>query len=145
MSVKFISDTIFDIYVKKNLIKNIDFSVKEDIEKYLKNLFKILKSKYNVAVEGFYDITVYIDKFYGIILHLEKEKIDYYDYYKNQVDMRLVTKNIEFMYEVDDIPKNILDKVKIYTKDNKIFLIIKNELTNLEMMSLLEFSKVVYS
>lgn len=144
MSIKFTSDLIFDIYIKNNLIKDIDFSIKDDIEKYLKKLFKILKNKYNLVIEGFYDITVYIDKFYGIILHLEKENIEYYEYYKNQVDMRLITVDTEFMYEVDDIPFNILDKIKICVKSGKIYLIIKKELSNLEMMKLLENSRVVY-
>ena len=110
MSIKFNSELVFDIYIKKYLIEDIDFSIKSDIEKYLKKLFKILNNKYNIAVEGFYNITVYIDKYYGIILHLEKEELDYYEYYKNQVDMRLVTVHTDFMYEVDDIPFDILNK-----------------------------------
>ena len=144
MTIKFISDTIFDIYIKKYLIKGINFSVKSEIEEYLKKLFKILNTKYNLVMEGFYNITIYIDKYYGIILHLEKESIDYYEYYKNQVDMRLITINTEFMYEVDDIPTNILNKVNIYIKDKIIYLILKEELNNLEMMKLLENSKLVY-
>ena len=144
MSIKFVSNLIFDVYIKKYLIEDVNFSSKDDIEKYLKKLFKTLNNKYNLVIEGFYDITVYIDKYYGIVLHLEKENIDYYEYYKNQVDMRLVTVDTEFMYEVDDIPLNILDKLNIYTKKNNIYLKIKKELSKLEMMRLLEFGKVVY-
>ena len=144
MSIKFTSNLIFDIYVKKYLIEGIDFSVKTDIEKYLKKLFKILSNKYNLVIEGFYNITVYIDKFYGIVLHLEKEEIDYYEYYKNQVDMRLVTINTDFMYEVDEIPFNILSKVKVYTKNKNIYIIIKEKLNDLEMMKLLENSRLIY-
>ena len=144
MSIKFTSDFIFDIYVKKYLIEGIDFSVKADIEKYLKKLFKTLNNKYNITIEGFYNITVYIDKFYGIVLHLEKEEIDYYEYYKNQVDMRLVTINTDFMYEVDEIPFNILSKVKVYTKNKNIYIIIKEKLNDLEMMKLLENSRLIY-
>jgi len=145
MSIKYTSDLIFDIYIKKYLIKDIDFSNKTDIEKYLKKLFKILSKKYNLIIEGFYNITIYIDKFYGIVLHLEKEMLDYYEYYKNQVDMRLLTIDTNFMYEVDDIPYYILDKVKIKIKENNIYLIIKESLTDLEMMKLLENSKLVYT
>lgn len=145
MSIKFISDLIFDIYIKKCFINNIDFSVKEEIEKYLKKLFKTLSKKYNLKIEGFYNITVYIDKYYGIILHLEKEEIDYYEYYKNQVDMRLITIDTEFIYEVEDIPFDIINKVDIITKDKNIYLKIKEELTNTEMMELLENSKLIYN
>jgi len=144
MTIKFISDMVFDIYVKKYLIEGINFSVKSEIEEYLKKLFKILNTKYNLVIEGLYNIKVYVDKYYGIILHLEKENIDYYEYYKNQVDMRLITINTEFMYEVDDIPTNILNKVNVSIKDKNIYLILKEELNNLEMMELLENSKLVY-
>jgi len=144
VSIKFISNLIFDIYVKKYLVKDIDFSNKEDLEKYLKKLFKILKNKYNITIEGFYNITIYIDKYYGIVLHLEKEELDYYDYYKNQVDMRLITIDTDFMYQVDDIPFNILNKLKILIKNKNIYLTIKEELTDIEMMNLIENSKIIY-
>ena len=144
MSIKFNSDLVFDIYVKKYLIEDIDFSIKSDIENYLKKLFKTLNNKYNIAVEGFYNITVYIDKYYGIVLHLEKEELDYYEYYKNQVDMRLVTVHTDFMYEVDDIPFDIINKVKISDKNKNIYLTLKEKLTDLEMMKLLENSKIIY-
>ena len=113
------------------------------MEKYLKNLFKTLKNKYNIIIQGFYNITVYIDKYYGVILNLNKED-DYYDYFKNQVDMHLIIMDTEVLYQVEDIPKNLLEKVKIYIKDNNIYLKINKELTNLEMMKLVECSKVVY-
>ena len=144
MSIKFTSDSIFDIYVKKYLVENVNFSIKADIEKYLKKLFKTLSNKYNIIIEGFYDITVYIDKFYGIVLHLEKEKLEYYEYYKNQVDMRLITIEKDFLYEVDDIPFNILNKVKLSTHNSNIYLTIKENLSDLEMINLLEHSKIVY-
>lgn len=145
MSIKFIDNLILDIYIKRELINNIDFNSKDDLEKYLKKLFKILKNKYEVTIEGFYDITVYIDKFYGVIFHLEKEDIDYYDYFKNQVDMRLITKDTEFMYLVDDIPEYLINKVNVCVKGDNIYLKIKEKLNDLEMMKLIENSKLVYN
>lgn len=142
MSIKFI-DSFLDIYIKRELIDNINFKNKADLEKYLKNLFKILKSKYEITIEGLYDITVYIDKYYGVLFRLEKEDIEYYDYFKNQVDMRIVTVDTEFLYLVDDIPGEIINKIKIITRDGDIFIKIKNKLNKLEMMELLENSRIV--
>lgn len=144
MSIRFIDDLIFDIYIKKELINGIDFNNKSELEKYLKKLFKTLKNKYNIKIEGFYNITVYIDKYYGVIFNIEKEELEYYNYIKNQVDMKVVTIDTEISYLVDDIPFEIINKINISIKDNNIFLKIKEELSNLEMMELLEFSKVVY-
>lgn len=144
VNIKFIDNLSLDVYIKKELIDDIDFNNKESLENYLKKLFKTLKNKYEIVIEGFYDITVYIDKYYGIIFHLEKEELDYYDYFKNQVDMRLITIDTNFLYLIEDIPLNILNKVNIFSKDNNLYLEIKKDLTNLEMMELLENSKVIY-
>ena len=144
MSIKFIDEITFDIYIKKDLVDNIDFNNKDDLEKYLKKLFKILKNKYDILIEGFYDITVYKDKYYGVVIHLEKEDLEYYSYFRNQVDMRIITVESEFLYLVDDIPYNIFDKISILVKDNEIYLKIKKELTKLEMMQLLENSRIVF-
>lgn len=144
VSIKFIDELTLDIYIKKELIDNIDFNNKDDLEKYLKRLFKTLKNKYNITLEGFYDVTVYKDKYYGVIFDLKKEDIDYYNYFKNQVDMRIIAIDTEFLYLVDDIPYNMFDKIDILIKDNEIYLKIKKELTTLEMMQLLENSKVVF-
>ena len=143
MNIKFIDELILDIYIKRELIDNIDFNNKIDLEKYLKKLFKILKNKYDIVIEGFYDITVYIDKYYGVIFHLEKDNVEYYDYFKNQVDMRIITIDTDFLYLVDDIPQNLLNKVDVIIIDKNIYLKIKENLSKVEMMKLLEISKVV--
>ena len=144
MSIKFISEFITDIYIKRELINNIDFNNKDILEKYLKNLFKTLNNKYNIKIVGYYDITIYIDKYYGIIVHLEREDLEYYDYFSNQIDMKILIKDIDFLYEVEDIPKFILNKVKVIIESKKIFLKIEKPLTDLEMMKLLEISKIYY-
>ena len=143
MNIKFITELILDIYIKRELIDNIDFNNKIDLEKYLKKLFKILKNKYDIVIEGFYDITVYIDKYYGVVIHLEKDDVEYYDYFKNQVDMRIITIDTDFLYLVDDIPQNLLNKVDVIIIDKNIYLKIKENLSKVEMMKLLEISKVV--
>jgi len=144
VNIKFIDELILDIYIKKELIDNIDFNNKDDLQKYLKNLFKILKNKYSVVIEGFYDITVYVDKFYGVVIHMEKDDIDYYDYFKNQVDMRIITIDTSFLYLVEDIPNDLINKVDVIIIDKDIYLKIKEELSKVEMMKLLEISKVVF-
>ena len=144
MNIKFTQESILDIYIKKELIDNIDFNNKEDLEKYLKKLFKTLKNKYDIVIEGFYDITVYVDKYYGVVIHMEKDDIEYYDYFKNQVDMRIITIDTDFLYLVDDVPDDLLNKVDVIIIEKDIYLKIKEELTKVEMMKLLEISKVVF-
>ena len=144
MKIKFIDNLTLDIYVIKELIGGIDFKNKEELEKYLKKLFKTLKYNYKVEICGFYDITVYVDKYYGAIFHLEKEDLEYYDYFKNQVDMKIVIVDTEFLYYVDFIPKDMLNSFKIIVKGDNLYLKIKKELNRHDMMFLLENSKLVY-
>ena len=59
--------------------------------------------------------------------------------------MKIIIVDKEFVYEIDDIPYDILDKVTIYVHDNKIYLRINKALSNLEMMRLLENSKIIYN
>ena len=145
MSIKYIDELTFDIYIKKEFINNIDFNKQENIENYLKEIFKKLNQKYNLCVDGFYNIYIYKDKYYGIIIHIEKEELDYYEYYKNKIEMRIISIETEFMYLVNDIPLNIINKISIENKDNNIYIKLKEELTNIEMMKLLEFSEIVYN
>ena len=72
-----------------------------------------------MKLDGFYYITVYIDKYYGVVIHLEKDDVEYYDYFKNQVDMRIITIDTEFLYLVDDIPFNLLNKINILFKNKR--------------------------
>ena len=145
MKIDFLDNNVFDIYIKKESLNNINFNNKEYIEKYLKKLFKKLKNKYCITVEGFYNITIYIDKYYGAIFHFEKEELEYYDYFKNQVDMRLITIETDFLYIVDDIPYYLLNKVNVIIKENEVCLKVKKDLTKLEMMKLLEISRILYN
>ena len=144
MSIKYLDSLNIVIYLKKEILDNNNFKEKEEIEKYLKKLFKILKNKYEITIEGFYNINIYIDKYYGAVLHLEKEDLDYFDYFKNQVDMKITIINTSFLYEVDDIPYDILNKFNVIVKNNNIYLEIKEELSPLEKMKLLENSKLIY-
>ena len=117
MKIKYIDENIFDIYIIKDKITNVDFNNDRALEKYLKELFKVLKDDYSVNIEGFYDVVIYIDKYYGIVIHMEKENLDYYNYYK-EVDMRISIKNSTFLYQVDDYIKN----KKIHIINNNMYL-----------------------
>jgi hypothetical protein len=121
MKIKYIDEDIFDIYIIKDRIKNVDFNSDKELEKYLKRLFKVLKNDYRIDIEGFYDVCIYIDKYYGIVIHMEKEKLEYYNYYK-EIDMRITIKESIFLYQIDNYIKN----KKIHIIDNNMYLEITN-------------------
>ena len=91
------------IYINKEYSSDIDFSNELEIENYFKKIFNKLKTFYNISIKGFYNIDVYLDNYYGIVLNLEKENIDYYDYFDNHIDMQFrIKKYSSFLYKLND-------------------------------------------
>ena len=133
----------FIIYLY-NLTGDIEFTDEVCIEKFLRILFIKLKEYYNLKCEGYYNIDVYIDNVYGIVLHLKKEEFEYYDYFSNQVEMRIVINRCKFLYLVDnfDFNMNIFD---VYRYNEKIYLLPKKELSNGEKCVLMEYSTLIYN
>lgn len=142
MIIRFIDDVTTNIFIKKELMYQVNFENLDELEKYLKDLFKMLDDKYNITIEGFYDIVIYIDNNYGVALSLKREDFEYYNYLKKQVDMNIITKKTKFVYEIDDINFNFLNKFETIKFNDKLYLIIKKKLTNREMLILSENSKV---
>jgi len=130
------------IIVFLNDINNIKFDDENILEEYFRELFRILNKKYNIKLNGYYNVDVYKDNNYGIILEIENEELDYYNYF-NQVDMKInISKFDTFLYEinydfVDRIKKNII----CYQYKDKLYLKINN---NVDLTKILEFANIVY-
>ena len=131
MKIKFIESNIFDVYIIKDRL-SIDFNNKKEVDKYLKDLFKILSNNYEIGVEGFYDVVIYIDKYYGIIIHVEKTDYCYY----NGLEMNVSIVNTVFLYKLDEL----VDNTKIHIIDNNMYLEIICNISNKDMMYLIEHS-----
>lgn len=112
--MKIINDEIMKIYLNKDYLKYKNYNISK-IEENFKQIFETLKYCYNIEINGFYDIDVYIDKNYGIIIEMKKEDIDF-DFY-DQVDMKISFHNQKFLYQIDDIKKY----KKIYKYKNKFY------------------------
>lgn len=126
--MKILQDDNLILYLKKEYLK-----IKKivDIEESFKEIFEILKEYYNIKINGFYDIDIYKDNKYGIIIVLRKELIDF-DYYDNQIDMKLTFHESKFLYEIDDLYK--FRNNKIYQYRNKFYIDINYP----------EFTNVIY-
>jgi hypothetical protein len=142
MKISYINDGML-IYLNQYLIGNVNLENKEELEKYLKKLFKKLKNNFDITINGFYDIEVFIDKYYGTILKLVREDISYFDYYDNHVDMKLTYQHVSFLYKVDNIELiNKCTQYYLYKKD--LYIELKNNLSNKDMLRLIENSSIIY-
>lgn len=148
MKVILCDDSHYEIFLNHFYNKDVDMKDKDSLENYFKTIFEILHKDYHMDIHGYYDIHVYHDTYYGMVLEMEKEDIDYYEFSMNEVDMRIqIEKESEFLYQVEDIfvlPKEILEKSNIYSYKDSYFLLLKKELDAYEFAYLLENSELYY-
>ena len=134
------------IYLNKSYIKNIDFQNKKTLENYLNKILKKIKNKYEIYISGYYNVKIFLSEEYGIIIDIQKEELDYPEYFSGEVDMNISVIEDKFLYEVlnINIPKNILKKLEKYKFLDKIYLVSKESLTDIEIGVILENTKIVY-
>ena len=132
------------IFLNKSLIENIDLEDRENLEEYFRKIFLKLKKMYDIIINGYFIIDVYIDNNYGMIMELNKEELEYFDYFDNQVDMRIIIHDdVKFLYEIEDIlllDKKELKKYNVYYYKNKYYLDPKGELTFMDIGHIVEFN-----
>ena len=134
------------IYLNKSYIKNIDFQNKKTLENYLNKILNKIKNKYEIYISGYYNVKIFLSEEYGIIIDIQKEELDYPEYFSGEVDMNISVIEDKFLYEVlnINIPKNILKKLEKYKFLDKIYLVSKESLTDIEIGVILENTKIVY-
>ena len=123
------------------LNKKINFK-QINLEKYFKNLFIKFKEDYHIELNGYYSINIYIDKFYGSVIEIENEDLDYYNYF-NQIDMEVKLNDNVFLYEIDYeyLNKNIINNSNIYKIKDKLYIQVKD---NNILNKILEYSNIIY-
>lgn len=134
------------LYLNKFMTKDLDFKDMNNLELYFKNLFIKLREIYNIKINGFYYVYVFIDNLYGIVLELEKEDLDFFDYDENDVDMHIVLQNVNFLYEIEDIfdRYGLYEYLDIYFYKDKYYGKIKSNIDNTLYMNLIEISNLIY-
>lgn len=120
---------------------NLNIEDRDELEKYLKNVFNKLNKYYDIRISGFYDVDLYIDKNYGIILDIMRDDIDFEPIF-NSVDMKITINKESFLYKLDDYIYSHFGN--IYNYDNAYYLEVSDTLSNLDMMKLMEDATIVY-
>lgn len=147
MKVVFNDELNFVVFLNNIYIDNINFDNKVDLEKYFRKIFSNLRDFYDVEINGYYDIKVYHDNNYGIIIELQKDDSDYFDYFDNQIDMRINNiKNECFLYKINDyILFNSTNWCEYYLYKTNIYVKINNEISKSDYFYLLENSEIIYN
>ncbi|MGI6329692.1 MAG: hypothetical protein ACOXZR_02385 [Bacilli bacterium] len=148
MKISFFDNEKFVLYLNKYYIKDLKLDDEKEMEIYFKKLFLRLKNNYKLKLGGYYNIKIYSNKRYGLVIEVEKLISEYFKVYGNNVEMRIaiILDNL-FLYEIEDyfFIKEIKKYLKnVYYKDLKYYLEIDEEIDEKTYSFLLENSKVVY-
>lgn len=101
----------------------------KDIDNITKNVFNILEKYYNYRINDSYEMKIYINKLYGIILEINIKE-------NNFINIKVLN-DVLFLYEIED-PLKYLDN-EIYFYNNKYYINLKKENLNI-----LENSNIIY-
>lgn len=139
--MKIIEDEGITIFLPSIYIKSIDLKSKKSTVK----LINKITDKYGIKLNNYIEVKIYIDKFYGIIIKLQKDDLDYFDYFSSELDMNIEIIKDEFIYEPEDIYKlkSILDKFTIIKNNEKLYLKGDN-ISNIQIGIVLENSKILF-
>lgn len=135
MKVEMLSNTII-VYLLDNKKYNEDL----DIKKILINVFDNLEKYYNITFTSDYNLELYINRYYGMILEIKENEDFIYD---DIVNLKLnVLRDTLFLYEVDDPLEYI--NYEIYYYNDKFYVNAKREDINLIEDSNLVYGDIVY-
>lgn len=135
MKVEMLSNTII-VY----LLDNKKYNEDSDIKKILINVFDNLEKYYNITFTSDYNLELYINRYYGMILEIKENEDFIYD---DIVNLKLnVLKDTLFLYEVDDPLEYI--NYEIYYYNDKFYVNAKREDINLIENSNLVYGDIVY-
>ena len=72
MKIEF-RDNNLVVFLNKKIIEGVNFFDNSELENYFKGLFLKIDSDYGIDMEGSYNISVFIDEFFGAILEVVKD------------------------------------------------------------------------
>lgn len=140
MRLIYVDELKIIVLLDKKYLDIDSFNNLEILEKNLRLIFSDLKKIYDLNITGEYFLEIFVDN-QKIIVELNKEEDSLFEYYDNEVDMRInVHKDIVFLYEIEDIfsvKKDIVDRCVVYYFNEKFFLS-TCELNDLDYSNLLE-------
>lgn len=148
MKIERIDENNIIVFLNKIKVKDKLLLSSTYLENYFRNLFKILKNKYQINISGYYAVTLYQDSIYGVIVDIKKEFTDYFDYFDSQVDMKIdIDKNSIFLYRLNPLSvvnENIFSSTYVYLYNGEIYLKPKKNIDQLEIGFLVENGTIIY-
>lgn len=135
------------IYLNKDYLNKINFNLEENVEKEFRKLFLKIKNIYNINMRGYYEVIVYVNNNYGIIIELEKDDDDYVKIFGDTLDMKIVFKfDSDIYYKLEEFENYNFEDYHLYYDNNNFYIKLnKNDNINYsEYLKLIENSTIIY-
>lgn len=147
MKLKIIDENNFALFIiDSKMIPNLN--CEKELSEYLKNIFSKIKDKYDIEIYGYYDVVIYLNKIYGMIIKLIKEDTEYLNYYSKQIEMKIVIADDNLLlYKINDfdgLDKNMISNSNIYLYDKNLYLELNDNYNFISLGNLLEFADIVF-
>ena len=133
------------VYLNKEYLKKIKFDLKNNVEQQFKRLFIKIKSIYNIEMSGYYEVIVYLNDIYGMIIEIEKDNDDYVKLFGDTVDMKITFKfDSSIFYKLDEYKTFDIENYDVYYYNDNFYVEIKDDINYTEYLKLLESSTIIY-
>lgn len=148
MKIEHIDENNIIVFLNKFKMKEKIALSSSYLHDYFKNLFQKLKNNYQIDISGYYSITLYQDNVYGIIMDIKKEFTDYFDYFDNQVDMKIdVNKDHPILYKLDKhslLDNKVFPYLNFYMYKDEVYGKPKKTINQYLLGNLIENSTIIY-
>jgi len=135
------------VYLNNKYLKKIDFDLKNNVEQQFKRLFVKIKNIYNIEMNGYYEVVVYLNDLYGMIIEIEKDDDEYVKLFGDTVDMKITFKfDCSIYYKLDEYKTFDIDNYNLYYYNDNFYLELNNntKFSYSEYLNLIENSVIVY-
>lgn len=96
MKVEYDGDDNYLFFINSGYIKKLDYKSKEDIGKHIKEILLTYKKIYGIELNGFYNVNIYLNEKIGMYIELNKNKK--YDFYHDEVNLKISICNDKYFY-----------------------------------------------
>ena len=139
MKLEILDDDYYKVYINSFYIDDFDINNNTDLGKYIKQIILKIRKIYDIILEGFYEVHVYVLKNLGIILEIKN--ID--RYVSKTIDLKIIVHNDDEIYlELPDYELVNNFKDLKYLANNFYFNI--DNLKDKDIFVVVEHYKIVY-
>ncbi len=135
------------VYLNNKYLDKINFDLKNNVEQQFKRLFIKIKNIYDIEMSGYYEVTVYLNDIYGMIIEIEKDDDEYVKLFGDTVDMKITFKfDSSIFYKLEEYKTFDIDNYDLYYYNDVFYIELVNNdnLEYTEYLRLLENSSIIY-